>query len=491
MPAPTNLLDRAKALALGPRATPAQLKRSEAGGLRWYEDAARESYLLGVYEWYRGETLRHVDQMPGESYREAQSREGRLFLNWFARFIDLWCATYSAEPTRTFYLRSGSQTERLTDKAQIAALQRLYDVTEVDRHMGALDRDLRLGGNGIIRPVADLDNREVAIHRYTSPSIRVVQNTVNPRRPWATVLIGDVAEFDQDASYTKIPVAEVWTQDSFTLMRGATVVESRPIPYNPLVHCFERTPDNLTGYFVPAPGVALAEATHRFNNDFLSQFGSILLMQGHGQMLIFGKDNQAALTIGPKRAIEFSGDPDKRQGVEFAAPNAPLADWRESLVFLIDQIRECAGIPSSMIDVKTDASGAAIIQANAPTAEIRAARLKDFRLVETELCRALVREAQAIGFDGLQGLNADELDVSVSYEKPAASASVQDRIALEKHDIELGIETPASLLFARKPDQFDSVADAEQYLAGRAQPEEPDAEPDENSEISIDNEDER
>ncbi len=117
-----------------------------------------------------------------------------------------------------------------------------------------------------------------------------------------------------------------------------------------------------------------------------------------------------------------------------------------------------------MLSVETDASGAAIIQANGPVAEIRKARAKVFRNIERDLLRAILYVVRG----HVDGIPADidpmAWDVSVYYEQPQASASVQDQIALENHDIDLGITTPAEVLMRRRPDAFDTLEDAQAFI---------------------------
>ena len=188
-------------------------------------------------------------------------------------------------------------------------------------------------------------------------------------------------------------------------------------------------------------------------------------MQGFGVAQIFGQNAGEDLKIGPARVVKFSGDTDRRQGIEFASPNAPLLDRVEVVKALVESIRQAYGIPASMLDVSTDASGAAIVQANGPLAEIRRDRAKVFRRIETDLLRATLMVLSGNGITG--DTKPADWDVSVSYGKPQASASVQDRIAQEKHDLEIGLITPAELLMQRKPDSFDTVEEADEYLRAR------------------------
>lgn len=484
MPAPANLLEQATALAREPLGSPMELRRTSAGGICWPEMQNRAAHIMAAYEWYEGRTIPHIDPMPGETPQEARERAGRIFINWFARIVDLRCSTYDAEPARTLYTRDGNRWRKVDDENLVCAVNELYDEAGVDEALSLADKDRFIGGNTILRPLWDADASEMVIHSYTSPQIRVVENKVNPRRPWATVLIGRDRVLQKDISIENRDVAEIWEANRLTMLPGGG---SEPITNNPLVHLFERPPTNRTGYYTPAPGVSLCEATHRFDQDFLGQYGNILLLQGFGQPVLHGVGERQKIVIGPNRAIQFSGDPERREGLEFPSPNAPLADWLESLKFYVDQIRESCGIPSSMIDVQNDASGRAIIQANAPTVEMRAARLKTFRKTEVELLRALLYEASAGGFPGIpSNINPEDFTVAVSYAPSAASVAVGDRVMQEKHDLEIGITTPARLLFRREPDMFDSEADAQAWIDANI--EEQEDSPEVPAENNLDNE---
>lgn len=464
------ILDEAFKLARMGRAFPKTLQRSEQGGFLYYDCQNREAWLQAVLDLYDSKWVSFIDPMPGESYSEAMQRPGRFNINHLRQFISAWSATYTEDPVRVFY-KNGTRLE--ADDPFVKALQDMYRDGCVNEAMNEVDGLLRLVGNAVLRPLYDEASSELVVHNYASPNVRVVENPRNPARPFATVLLGYTVKRNSEGASRKTEVAEVWTESGYWLLSGGGVTEAVPLDDKPpLVHCFDARPTNETGYFVECPGPDLAQITNILNNDFYGQLGYTTLMQGFGVTQVFGHDGKE-LKIGPGRAIAFSGDQTLRQGVEFATSNAPLQDWVAIINAIVDKVQQVYGIPKSMLEVQTDASGAAIVRANAPLSEIRKARQKTFRKIETDFLRAMLRETRG-RVDGIQGsINPDDYDVSVRYIEPDLALSTQDRINKDKHMLELGVLTPAQILMRERPDEFDTLEQAEEYLNEQTQTEAP------------------
>lgn len=463
MPEPQNLANMALTLAKADRGQQAHpFSRRNNGRWAFFDDQQREAVLHAVHDIYNYNFALHGDPMPAERTRpeEYADRPGRLSINHMRRWLEIWAVTYGAEPSRVIY-RDG---ERLGDSDPIvAAIQELYREADVDCVLADVDKDLYLYANEVLRPYWDEDHQELVIHTHKSFDVRVIPNRTNPRKPWATVLLGDDMELGQDGAYEKVPCAEVYLPGEWQYIKGSAIQEREALDIPPpLVHCFNANPTLRSGYWLEACGVPLAALTVRLSEDGYGPFFESLLMQAIGTMQIFGAV-QGGVEIGPKRAMHFP-DPESGARAEYIQSGADLMGFQDGLKFLMDTIRESFGIPQSMLSVETDASGAAIIQANGPVAEIRKARSKVFRTIERDLLRAVLYVTRG-RVDGIPGdLDPQAYDVSVYYEQPQASASVQDQIALEDHDIELGITTPAEILMRRRPDAFDTVEDAQAFI---------------------------
>ncbi len=476
MAAPPDLHGQALAIAAAPRGVVTQpFARRNNGRWAFFDDQHREATLHAVSDVYSDLTALHNDPMPAEVSRpeEYYDRPGRVAVNHLRRWVDLWAATYSQEPSRVFY-RGGVRL----DKADplVVTLNRLYRDAEVNSVLERLDKDLYLYGTAVLRPWWDDDNAELVVHEYQAFNVRVVQNRLNPSRPWATILLGSEREPGRDGAYQRVAVSEIYTPDEWMYVRGSTVVDRAPLPGDPLVHCFNQTPTLTEGYWCHAPGVALAALTVRLSEDGYSQFFHALLMQAVAQAVMHG-NVQGQLELGPGRAVHFP-QADDGSRLEYVAPNADLAGFQQGIEWLVQVIRETHGIPQSMLDVHTDASGAAIVQANGPVAELRQRRMKVFRRIETDLLRSIIAVSRG-RVEGISGtVDPAEFDVAVRFEAPQASASVQDTIAQETHDLTYGLVTPAELLMRRKPDEFDTIEDAEAVIQSRVKGLETDQEDD-------------
>ena len=431
------------------------------GYVSYRENEMREGEVEAAYAVYLD---RFGDRLISPENRSSTSLTGVMPINNLPRWLDLWSALYKTEPSRIFYRRGERVAPDSQDSRIVEALQDRYRQAAIDEVMRETDNLLRLMGNVVMVPHFDEMADELVIHQYLSHRVRVVENRNNPARPHATVLLGTMRETQFDGSTSFVDIADIWSEDTYSRLVGESIVESIENVSPPLVHCFDKRPTNESGYFVNCPGPLLADLAMRLINDGYSDLNYTALMQGFGVAQIFGQGVGEDLKVGPGRVVKFSGEADRRQGVEFASPNAPLLDRIEVVKALVEAIRNAYGIPASMLDVSTDASGAAIVQANGPLAEIRLARAVTFRRIETEFLRAtLTVLAGRVGAIP-SNINPMEWDVAVMYGKPQASASTTDKIAQEKHDLEAGIVTPAELLMQRKPDQFDTIADADAFL---------------------------
>ncbi|MCA8938943.1 MAG: hypothetical protein KDB07_04010, partial [Planctomycetes bacterium] len=316
----------------------------------------------------------------------------------------------------------------------------------------------------------------VVLNIYPSPFVRVVNNQSNPQNPKGVVLWGCDIErqnvtTDKYASGEVIAVSNAWRRDGdiveFARFRGGNMVEpwSRSsLKRIPVTHVFDAKPEPRTGYYVPARGELLCTQTMLLNNDFLASLGQAAIMQGFSVLVIQGLGDEVKLKIGPSRAIVFpSGNRDDVQDAHWETPNAPLRDILDITKELVREVERSHGIPESSINVETDSSGAAIIQANGPVAEMRNARKPLFRRVETDLLRNVISVLNAFE-NGFDAGDASEWDVHVEYEQAQASASIQDKIAYDNHLLELGVLSAAQIAMRERAGEFDSEDEAQEYI---------------------------
>lgn len=427
----------------------------------------REGLLASTLDAYNGRRFKFFQAMPGEQIANAETgegseRPGRIDVNNLRSWIDTLSNTYGSDVQRTFR-RDGKRVEPKDDPIIEAVVER-YNDAEINRVMEDVDAGLNLLGNQTLRPIFDEAHGELVIHRYNAPMVRVIQNPINARWPEATILLG-IERDDEGNEHTR---AEVWTADRFVeLYDTKPIKDERLEGPSPLVHCFNRVPSNLSRYWCPCVGPALAHIDMVLNNDLLGPLGYTGVMQGFAQAVVHGLDPSGKVTIGPGRVMQFSGNPDIRQDFEFKQPQAPITDVLELIRLMISMVNKAHGIPEGLFDVKTDATGAAIVQAAAPLAEMREKRSKVFKRPERDLLRATIRALAGRDKRVPLGTDADIYDVSVRYGKAATSQSVDDRNKREQFLIDLGVLTPGDIAVQEFPDRWDDAEDANEEIAER------------------------
>lgn len=471
MPDP-EVFTKAEALAKLPRNMASTPFARNADSNLWYfaDIATREQNLLAVQEIYEGNFTDHVDPFPGETFREAQDRPGQFRLQSLKAWIERRNTSYDEEPSRRFY-RDGKPLE--DDDPIVEAITELYRACNVNEHLKQCERELELYGNVVLLASYDPDFREPLLDRYISPRVRVVENSRNPKRPYATILTGSDIERDRQMRARMYAIADAYVTPIEGVQAGAfrmfgpnrEMADWAPLatPFAPIVHCFDSVPTTASGYYIDPLGAVLAKLNVCINEDFYSRFGYTVLMQSHGQMVIHGHDDANPITIGPGRAIKFSGMPEIRQEVSFATPNADLMNMRESIQFLIRELRETYNIPPSEVDIGQDASGRSRIEARAATAATRKAKHAKMRQIESDLLRTMLMVQLAFN-PAFPNIGDPRLyDVTVNFAEPAVSLSVQDQVLMETHELSNGLRGKGELVMKRHPDRFDSEEEAEKW----------------------------
>lgn len=447
---------------------------------------AREGTLRAIHDCYEGRFGNYADPQPQavKQPNKYLDQPGRISLNVLRLFVDILAVSYDEAPTRIYY-RNGVRVDQddSEDGKLVAALNARLQDADYDRFMGMLDRYMRLFGNVVARPIWDSANQTLVFHAYPGYCVRVIENKLNPRAPEVTILLGSRTELSEDGKDVDINTAEIWMGDRMIEVdvtddkAGTTTTLTHDFSdstiaydFNPLVHCFDNPPFGGAGmYFVDAPGWQLAQQNVRINEDYISQYIYAVLMQAIG--ILVAKGEVGELVIGPGSAVHFPVA-DDGSGLESVAQNADLSAFRDAIEFVFDLMRETYGIPRGVFQAEVMSSGAAVIQANAPLAEMRQARQPIFSIIENKLLRSALQELRGRADEFPMTLNPSEWSVSLQYADVRANVSVQDEIAKDQHLLSIGVLTPAEILMREKPGQFDTIGDAEKWIDAN-KPEEP------------------
>lgn len=481
------VFDKAEALAKLQRSQASTPFSRDADGLFHFADIpTREQTLLAVREIYTGEFYAHLDPFPGETFNEAARRPGKVELQHMKRWVNQRSGArlYAKSPVRRFYV--GGKALDSEDRIAVM-LGDAYRAMQVNDVMAECANELELYGNVVLRVTYDKDFNEPVLDRFISPRVRVVENDLNPKRPYGTVLTGRIIERRDDYRGRFVDVAEAWVvplpgvAGGFRRFGGGNDTGWQPLatPYPPLVHCFASPPTSDTGYYVPPLGVVLAKLNVLLNNDFLSRLGYTVTMQAHGQLVLHGHDGSQSVQLGPGRALGFSGSTnqgDLIQDAKYIQPGADIVGLQGAIEYIMREIREVYQIPPSEIDVGQDASGRSRIEARAPSMEFMQARRDLLRRIETELVRAVVMALGA--FDpSFPAIDPSTVDVVVAFEPQVLASNVAEQIALEEHDLKLGLVSAGELMMRRKPDSYDTLEEAsaavDENMASMPEPENP------------------
>lgn len=475
MAEPANLQTDAIKLAKMARGEAVQpFARRNNGKFAFHQMGQREGTLAAVHDIYNGMFGLYKDPQSATKNRPEEYNEqpGRMAVNILKLFVDLLSVSYNEPPNRVYY-RDGERVA--PDDPVVAALGEVHKETDYNQLLKMLDIYMRLFGNTVVRPVWDADNMELVYHVHPGYCVRIVPNIKNPRRPWATVLMGELPEMGNDGAQEKVQTSEVWLPDKYLFLKGSSIEEEVDLrsaefryDFSPLVHCFDKPPFGGKGdYWVESPGWSLAQQNVRLNEDYFSQYGYAVLMQAIGILEVRGQI-EGELVVGPGRAVHFP-DSERPDGINYVTAGASLMDFQDAIKFFIDTLRESYGIPAQMLNADVDSSGAAIIQANAPIAELRDARQPIFDRLECELLRSTLQELRGRHPDFPVEIDPMAWDVAVVYTDQQVAQSVQDSIAKDNHLLGLGVLTAGEVAMREKPGQFDTPEEAEAWVAANQQ----------------------
>lgn len=435
---------------------------------RWvYDDfGVREGLLSQVLKVWRNEIGDFTDPMPGETPLEALTRPGQLPINHLPEWVRQVCQTYREPPTRTLYYKGEAVGEGHPQEELAESFLKRYDQAAINLTMEKVDALMYLVGNAALVPFFDVDNDELVFHCYPSNQVRVVNNRNNPRRPKATVLVGSDVARDANGMAEQYGVAQAWLPSGEVLYieRGKVVKRETFQGPTPVVHFFETSPDD--DYYVHAPGLSLAGMAMVLINHFYDQAGFLTVMQAHSTLVVKGLDPKAKVTVGPGRAMSFPADTSggesggETRDAYFIQPNAAISDCIDFLEWAIKRIERTNSIPDAMYEAN-EASGKARVEAKQPLMEYRKRRFELFRRPETDVLRATMWQLKRANVEGFRDIAPADWDVVATYPAMETPIDVQDRIALEKHDLDNGLRTRGQIIMARNPEKFATPEEAE------------------------------
>lgn len=440
----------------------------------------READLLAVLEVYDEFVERHIELFEGQTDKASAIDQdaylGRFPITQLRPWLGKLAGLYGlSEPSRKYYYKGEKIEEGHSQYDRLERLEEVYRENNINDKLRMADVYAVLCGNAALHAFYDSEDKELILNLYPSPYVRVANNRNNPKNPKGVVLWGcdHERQADRAARVDTITVANAWRKlgerVEFAQFRGGRIQDAwQNLPANlgriPVTHVFDAEPEPRWGYYIPARGHLLCTQTMVLNNDLLATLQQACVMQGFSVMVVHGLNAEQKLIVGPARPIRFDdSNPDIQQGVEFASPNAPLSEMMDIIIDLCREIERSHGIPESSINVETDSSGAAIVQAQGGLAEMRNARKPLFRRVETDLLRNCLSVLNAFetGFDAG---DPDDWDVHVEYEQAQASSSTQDTIARDNHLLGLHVTSAAEIAMREKPGMFDSIDEAQKHI---------------------------
>lgn len=408
------------------------------------DEPARLELARFCHDMYRGDQLRHLPRLPGESAIEYSRRPHKQFLNLTRVLIDVLSQLYREPVNRR--IAAGAATERI---------QRAYGRNPMGQLMLTVDRLTRLQGVCALR--VGYQEGEVRLWPYPAHRLLVVPDPTLPLRPLAVVALAAGEE-------GTTPLAHVWTaQNVTTVYQGRVAGEARHgLGRIPFVFFHDGLP--VDGFWCEGRGRSITHANAIFNAK-LSELAYTVAMQGFGVMEIVNPDPSQEIAIGPGRAIAFSVSNDQPFGVNFKAPDAPIAGLIADLEFLLRTLLKTQRIPESVLSVSVghNVSGASIIAAASPVLEDRVERMNLFRAAEADLLDAVVTVLREH-----EGVVANDAAVTLDFAEPRLEQNVAERVALDDWRLKHAMATPWQLMLRDDPDAYDDLEHARHvWLANR------------------------
>jgi len=414
---------------LGPGATAAELFAlfTDEG------DLARRQAGQVLWDFYRGDQLRYLPRHSGESHADFAHRPHRHCLNLTRVLVDILSQLYRRPVERT-----------VTGEPRAAErIRRAFARNPLDLLLLNADRLARLQGVCAI----GASWQEGGLRLWPWPAHRLC---VLPDPNWPARALAVVAFPAGDGG-----LAHVWTADEFAAVSHGRVIEERQhgLGRVPFAFIHDRTP--VDGFWVEGRGLSVVPANAEFNAK-LTELAQTVSLQGFGVMEIVNPDPAQPLMISPARAIQFTVSGQQPYGVNFKAPNAPIADLIADLEFHLRTLLKTQRIPESVLSVSatSNASGVSILAQQTPVLEDRVERQQLFRGFEADLldmCSAMLREHEGVG---------GQVSVHVNYPEPELEQSATERLSADEWRLKHGLVTPWQLMRRDDPDAFATEQEA-------------------------------
>jgi len=442
-----DAFNRALSLALE-HTSPARAPRSFGPGCAGGElfsllteigEGARLQTGRFLWDMYRGDQLRYLPRLGADSHADFARRPHRHFLNLTRVLVDILSQLYRRPVERTFE----------GDARAAERIRRAYARNPLDLLLLTCDRLARL--QGVCALGVTYESGELRLWPWPAHRLLVVPDPAMPVRPLAVVALA-AGEGD---------LAHVWTPErACTVSSGRVIRETEHgLGRVPFAFAHDRTP--VDGFWVEGRGHSIAPANAEFNAK-LTEMAQTVSLQGFGVMEVVNPDPAHPLVISPARAIQFSVSGDTPYGVNFKAPNAPIAGLIADLEFHLRTLLKSQRIPESALSVHatTDASGLSILAQQTPVMEDRIERQQLFRAFEADLlecCLATLREHEGLG---------GRCEQRVNYPEPELEQSASERRARDEWRLKHGMTTPWQLMREQDPDGY--VTDDEAKAAWSA-----------------------
>lgn len=389
-----------------------------------------------AWDMYTGDQLRYLPRLPAESPAEFLRRPHKQFLNLTRAVIDILSQLYRRPVTRLI------ETDPADDMLR-ERIQRAYDRNPTQRLLNGIDKLARLQGVAAIR--IGYDAGEIRLWPWPAHRLCVIPDALRPESPACVVALpaGDGN------------VAHVWDAQRVSVVREGRLAQESEHGYGRIPFAFVHDRLPVDGFWVEGRGRSLCHGNAEINAK-LSGLAHTVAMQGFGVMEIVNPDPAQDIAIGPARAIRFTVSGNDPFGVNFKAPNAPIAELIAHIEFSVRNLLKSQRVPESVLSVHSagDVSGVSILAQQTPVLEDRVERQQAFRVFEQDLADAMLAVLRVP--ENVQGSARIKLD----FPEPQLEQSATERMAIDDWRLKHGMTTPWQLMQRDDPDRYTDEAAA-------------------------------
>ncbi len=405
-----------------------------------------------VYDFYRGVMLPYLDKLESETPDEFERRAGKKTMKLLTAVIDTLARLYDTTPVRAIIGEDHGYLQWL----------------EANNFDGKSVQAERLGlaqGNGGWRLIWNAEEQKIELDWIRKEQMRVVENPENPAEPLAVIVRWS---FFDDGKFVKKAI--IYTKEEIVSYTDATE--------DPVLEGFDPGP-NGKGYLNPygiipialfrwdilasefhtdGLGQWLSEENAEINNE-LSAAGNQVYMQAFTPIIERNNRNDdEPQTYGPNMVWSITG--------EDAAVIPLMLDSHlgELLEFIRGTVRELLytmRIPEQAIIGSTDASGVAIVAANAPIAEMRRESMTRWRPVEKDLYGKW-QVFEDFHSTGKLTRDITKSSLSVMWPDPKMMLTVMDEITRVTWELAQGLTDIVSIELSRNASAYAHIEDGGQ-----------------------------